>query len=102
MIIFEVSAYQPDQMMPVKDDHMIEQLSSAATDPSLSDTILPRTAVSGAAWFDTHGLDVSYYLGAEDRVAVEYQILRRRVERERLTQLLTHPFRRRVECRIEM
>ncbi len=88
--------------MPVKDNHMIEQLPSAAADPSLSDTILPGTAISGAAWFDTHGLDESDHLSAEDRVSIEYQILRRRVKGERLTQLLNHPCRRRIKGRIEM
>ena len=63
-------------MIPVKDNHMIEQLSSATTDPSLRDTVLPGTAVSCATWFDTHGLDESNHFSAEDRVAVEYQVLR--------------------------
>ena len=62
VIIVEVRAHQPDKMLPIKDDHMIEQLPSAAADPSLRDAILPGTAVSGAAWFDTHGLDESDYL----------------------------------------
>ena len=54
LVVVNVRAHKPDKMMPVKDDHMVEQFSSAAADPSLSDTILPRTAVSGAAWLDTH------------------------------------------------
>ena len=88
--------------MPVKDDLMVELLSSTAANPSLSDTIFPRTVVSGAAWLDFHGLDESHHLGAEDRVAVEYQILRRRIEGKSLTQLLDHPCRRRVKGRVEM
>ena len=68
--------------MPVKDDHMVEQFSPAAANPSLCDTVLPWTSVSGATRFDTHGLDESHYLGAEDRVSVEYLVLRRRIEGE--------------------
>ena len=71
VIVVEVRAHQPDKMLPIKDDHMIEQLPSAAADPSLSDTILPGTPVGGAAWLHTHGLDESHRLGTEDRVAVE-------------------------------
>ena len=88
--------------MPVKDDHMIEHFPSAATDPSLRDAVLPWTSVSGATGFDTHGLDESHHLGAEDHVSVEYQVLRRRIEGERLTQLLDHPCRSRIKGRVEM
>ena len=102
VVVVEVSAHKPDKMMPVKDDHVIEHLPSAAADPSFRDAILPGTAISGSTGFDTHGLDESDYLSAEDRIAVEYQILRRRVKGKRLTQLLNHPCRRRVKGRIEM
>ena len=102
VVVVEVRAYKPDKMLPVKDNHMIEQLPSAAADPSLRDAILPWTSVSGAAGFDTHGLDESDHLGAEDRVTVEYQVVRRRVKGERLTQLLDHPCRRRIKGRVEM
>jgi hypothetical protein len=40
VIVVEVRAHQPDKMLPIKDDHMIEQLPSAAADPSLRDAIL--------------------------------------------------------------
>ena len=89
-------------MRPVKDDHVIEQFSPAAANPPLRDTVLPWTSVSGAAGFYTHGLDESHHLGAEDRVSVEYQVLRRRIEGERLTQLLDNPCRSRIKSRIEM
>ena len=88
--------------MPVKDDHVIEQFSPAAANPSLCDTVPPWTSVSGAAWFDTHGLDESHHLSAEDRIAVEDQVLRRRAKGERLSQLLNHLCRRRVKGHIEM
>ncbi len=58
--------------------------------------------VSGATGFDTHGLDESHHLGAENRVSVKYQVLWRRIEGERLTQLLDHPCRSRIKCRVEM
>ena len=102
VVVVEVRAYKPDKMLPVKDDHMIEHFPSAAADPSLRDAILPCTSVSGAAGFDTHGLDESDHLSAEDRIAVENQVLRYRVKGDRLTQLLDHPCRRRIKGRVEM
>jgi len=88
--------------MLVKDDHMIEQFSPTVANPSLCHTVLAWTSVSGTTGFDTHGLDESHHPGAEDRVSVEYQILRRRIEGECLTQLLNHPCRSRIKCRVNM
>ena len=102
VVVVEVRAYKPDKMLPVKDNHMIEHFPSAAADPSFRDAILPWASVSAAAGFDTHGLDESHHLGAEDRVAVKYQILWRRIEGKSLTQLLDHPCRRRIKGRVEM
>ena len=102
VVVLEVRTHKPDKMIPVKHDHMIEQFPSTTADPSLRDSILPRTSVSGAAWFDTHCLDESHQLGTEDRVAVEYQILWRRIKGKRLTQLLSHPCCRGFKGRIEM
>ena len=65
VVVVEVSAHKPDKMMPVKDDHVIEHLPSAAADPSFRDSILPGTAISGATGFDTHGLDESDYLSGD-------------------------------------
>ena len=84
VVVAKVRTHKPDKMISVKDDHVIEQLPPAAAYPSLRDAILPRTAASSAAWFDTHGLDESDHLSAEDRIAVEYQVLRRRVGGEML------------------
>jgi len=80
----------------------IQHFVELADNPSLRDTVLPWTSVSGTTGFDTHGLDESHHPGAEDRVSVEYQVLRRRIEGERLTQLLDHPCRSRIKCRVEM
>ena len=102
VVVVEVRAYKPDKMLPAKDNHMIEHLLSAVADPSLRDAILPWTSVSGSAGFDTHGLDESDHLGAEDRILVEYQVLWCRVKGECLTQLLDHPCRRRGKGRVEM
>ena len=38
VVVVEVSAHKPDKMMPVKDDHVIEHLPSAAADPSFRDS----------------------------------------------------------------
>ena len=102
VVVLEVRTHKPDKMIPVKHDHMIEQFSSTTANPSLRDTILPRTAVSGAAWLDTHCLDESHQLGTEDRVVVEYEVVPRRVKGKRLTQLLNHLCRRRIRGRVEM
>jgi hypothetical protein len=34
VIIAEVATYEPDKMAPIKDDHVLENLPSATTDPA--------------------------------------------------------------------
>ena len=75
----------------VKHDDMIEQVATAVADEALSDAILPR-AFEGSA----NGLHAKCFrrcedLSAEGGISVVNQIAGRRVERECLAQLLTHP-----------
>lgn len=99
MLVLEVRKRKLDKMIPVKHDPMIGKFPSTIADPSLCDSILPRTSVSAEPWLDTHCLGESHQLGTEDRVAVEYQIIWLSIKGQCLTQLLNHLCSRRVKGR---
>jgi len=44
VIVEEVRGHQPIEMPLIQDDHVIQQVASAASHPTLSNTVLPRTA----------------------------------------------------------
>lgn len=81
---------------------MVEQISSAATDPSLRDAILPRTTISRSGGLGAHSPPESHHGGTEDRIPIEYKVPWRGVVRERLAQLLDHPGRCGIGRDIEM
>ena len=80
----------------VEDDDMIEKVSPATADETLGDAVLSRAAEAGPLGLDAEALDGADDLFAEVRGAVEYQILRCRVVRESLAQLLRDPRARRT------
>jgi len=47
MVVADVFIHQPSQMLLIHYDHVVKQFPSAATNPSLSDAILPRTSETG-------------------------------------------------------
>ena len=84
VIVLEKIAHKPDKMTPVKDDHMVEQFSSAATDPSLRDAILPGTTISRSGGLGAHSPHESHHGGTDDSVPIEYKVPWWSVVRERL------------------
>ena len=89
--------------MPLaQDDDVFEHLSTTATDPALSGSVLPWAAKRRAHRPRSHRLDEFDDGRAEDGVAVEDEISRRRVVGKRVTQLLEHPRRRWMESCVEV
>jgi hypothetical protein len=48
VVVANVVSHKPSQMPFVKDDHVVEKISSAVADPALCDTILPWTSEAGS------------------------------------------------------
>ncbi len=89
--VADVGPSEPNSVALVEYDHVIKQLVSTPTNPSLRDWILPGTAIRGTARLRTHRPDERHHGHAESRVSVEDQIARRSIEGERLPQLLDDP-----------
>src|SRR5260370_27715014 len=54
MVVANVFAHESLEMPFVEDDHVFQQISSATSNPTLSDTVLPRTAKGSAGWLTPH------------------------------------------------
>ncbi len=85
VIVAEVIPYKPDEMPLAKDDDVLEELATTVADPALGGSVLPGTAVGDPNRLCAHGLDELDHRGAENRVAVEDEVSRRRVVGKRFT-----------------
>jgi hypothetical protein len=65
-------------MTLAEDNDVLEELSTAGTEPAFRDGVLPWTAVGDPKRLGAHGLDELDHGGAEYRVAVEDEDSRRR------------------------
>ena len=77
VIVAEVATYESHEVALTKDDHVLENLPPATTDPAFRHGILPRTAVRDALGFDAHRPHSVHDGRIEDRVTVEDEILSR-------------------------
>src|SRR5262249_1684453 len=102
VIVSDVLAEQSPEMTFVEYDDVVEQLSAYTSDPALRDSILPRAAVCSPRRFDAERRHRRYDLRGENRIAVEDQMPRRRLEPERLPQLLDDPRRCRLVGDVEV
>ena len=91
VVVTDVLAHQTLQMPFVYYDDMIQQVPAAVADEALGDAVLPRAAEAGPLGLDSEALDDADDLSVEVGGAVEYQVLRSRVIREGLAQLLCDP-----------
>lgn len=89
VIVADVLGHQPFQVPLVKHDHMVEQVSSTVANPALGDPILPRTSEAGPLGLDTEALYRADHLTIEICGAIEDQVFRNRVVRERLALNIT-------------
>jgi hypothetical protein len=71
VIVERVRRHQPFEMPLIQDDHVVQQLASATSNPALSNTVLPRTAKGRARWLTSHIPHSRNHIGAKLCVAVE-------------------------------
>ena len=102
MEVVDVGPSESNSVALGQNDNVIEKLAPAATNPPLSHRILPGTAIGGSARLGGHRPDERDHVPAEDRVAVEDQMSRRRIEGECFSQLLDDPGGARVEGGVEV
>src|ERR1700677_1173925 len=102
MIVVDVFIHEAFQMPFIQNDHMVEQVPAAASDPTLGNAILPRTPEAGALGLNAEALHCLDHFAAEVSGAIKNQVAGCRVEGERLAQLLSHPSAGRVFRHIAM
>src|SRR4051812_1294834 len=93
MVIGDVVSQQAKQVAVVEDHDVVEELAAGAADPTFGDAVLPRAPWGGAGRLRTKGLHHRDDLRGERAVAVEDEVARGGVERERLAELLHDPRR---------
>ena len=81
---------------------MVQQVASATSHPTLSNTVLPRTAKGRAGGPGSHAPHSRNHLGAKLCVSVEYQESARLFVGPRLSQLLHNPKRTGISRHIEV
>ena len=86
----------------VKDDHMVETLTSNGADHPFDKWILPRGARCGKDLLDPETVDASIEVRSVGLVSVSYQVPRRRVPWKSIDHLLRRPLGRRMFGDIEM
>lgn len=91
VVIANILGHEPFEMALVERDHVVEQIATAGTNETFGNAVLPRTLDRGADSFHAKGSYRFHGFCAECCVSVENQVARRRIERERLAQLLRHP-----------
>jgi hypothetical protein len=72
-------------------DNVVQQVSSAAFDPTLRYAILPRAFKGRSYWAHLHGSNDRRNLQPVLGIAVEDEKLSRQIKRKRFSQLLNDP-----------
>jgi len=89
-------------MPSVENDHMVEQIAAAVSDPTLGNTVLPGASEASSLGLNPEALDRRKYLFIEIRPTIKDQLGERGIKRECLAQLLRHPCTGRVSGHIEV
>src|ERR1035441_3007124 len=101
MVVAHILGHQPRKRSLVHDEDVMQQVTPAASHPTLSNPVLPRTAKCRAHWLASHVSCRRDYVIAKFRVAVEYQEPVRRYIRPRFPHLLHDPESIRIACDVE-
>src|SRR5258708_38996208 len=64
VVVAHILSHQPFQVPFVQDDHVIQQVASAASHPTFSNPILPWTAKRSPHWLAAHGFRSRDYVAA--------------------------------------
>ena len=91
MVVVHVFGHQSLQMPLVQYDHVVQQVSSATSYPTFSDSVLPWTAKGGSHWPHSRISHERYHVVAKLGVAVEQQEPVGRGVRPRFPHLLHDP-----------
>ena len=86
----------------IKDDHVVEILTSNGADHPFDKWILPRGARCGKDLLDPETVDASIEVRSVGLVSIPYQVPRRRVPWKSIDHLLRRPLGRRMFGDIEM
>jgi hypothetical protein len=65
MVIAHILGQEPLEVLLIQDDHVVEQVSSATSDPSLRQAVLPRTAKGSAGGAASQASHRRNYIGSE-------------------------------------
>ena len=82
VVVTDVLFHQPFHMALIENDHVVEQISSTAANPTHRDTVLPRTLKGSSFELDAQCFDGTYDLLIEVRGSIEDQVFRSGIVRE--------------------
>jgi len=102
MVIRNVIADQVTQMSFIEGNYMVQKFSTAASDPALSNSILPRTLEACPFGFDATGYQQIRHILVELRISIQNRIAAGTRFRESFSQLLNYPRIGRMFRDIEM
>src|ERR1035438_5952687 len=91
VVVTNVFVHQTFQVAFIDNDHMVEQVSAGAADPTLGDTVLPWTSEAGSLGLNVEALHCFDYFATEVCTTIKDQVSRGRVEGKCLAQLLNDP-----------
>ena len=74
VVIMDVLTHEALQMPFVENNHVVEQVSAAATDPTLGDAVLPRTSETGSLRLNAESINCLNHLVVEMEAAIEDQV----------------------------
>jgi hypothetical protein len=74
VIIRNIIPDQTAQMIFIEDDHVIEELSAAASNPAFRDSILPRASEACLVGYDATGYQQIHCLLAKLRISIQNRV----------------------------
>src|SRR5215831_9702960 len=102
MVIAQILTQESFQMPFMQYDYVIQQVPSATPNPTLGDSVLPRTAKDCSHWLASQALGKGDHVAAELRIMIEQQkVVGRRVW-PGLSQLLHDPETVRISRRVQV
>jgi hypothetical protein len=91
VVVEQVGSHQPFEMPLIQDDHVVQQVATATSHPTLRNTVLPRTAKGRASWLASHVPYSRNHLRSKLCVSVEQQESVRLCVGPCFSQLLNNP-----------
>ena len=74
VIVTDVLSHQAFQMPFIENDNMVEEIPAAVSDPTLSNTVLPRTAEVGSLGLNAEALHCLDHFTIKIRAAIKDQV----------------------------